>query len=122
MDLKVVGKITKVLPPQSGTSKAGNPWVKQLFLVDNGDKYNNLFCFELFKDEKVQAFNQYNKVGDHVEVMFNVNCNEYNDKYYTSLQAWKVSMADAGDIEVNGAEPVEAKTVDYSEDESDFPF
>ena len=53
--------------PQSGTSKAGNPWVKQLFLVDNGEKYNNLFCFELFKDEKVQAFNQYNKVGDHVE-------------------------------------------------------
>ena len=31
MELSVIGKITKVLPPQSGTSKAGNAWTKQLF-------------------------------------------------------------------------------------------
>ena len=32
MELKVTGKITKILPPQSGTSKAGTTWTKQLFL------------------------------------------------------------------------------------------
>ena len=116
MDLKVVGKITKVLPPQSGTSKSGNAWTKQLFLVDNGETYNNLFCFELFKTEKVQSFNQYNKVGDNVEVDFNVNCNEYNGKYYTSLQAWKVSKADAVNMVVNEPEKVQAIG------EDDFPF
>ena len=110
MELKVVGKITKVLPPQSGTSASGNVWTKQLFLVDNGETYNNLFCFELFKAEKVEAFNKYNKVGDQVEVEFNVNCNEYKGKYYTSLQAWKVS-----DAQVKGAEKVE-------QEEDDVPF
>lgn len=115
MELKVVGKITKVLPPQSGTSKSGNAWTKQLFLVDNGETYNNLFCFELFKDEKVQKFNQYNKVGDQVEVEFNVNCNEYNGKYYTSLQAWKVSKANANKIEVNNPVHVESE-------QDDMPF
>jgi len=87
---------------------------KTTFLVDNGETYNNLFCFELFKDEKVQKFNQYNKVGDHVEVEFNVNCNEYNGKYYTSLQAWKVSQPNANNIKVN--EPI---VVDA---EDDMPF
>ena len=98
MELKVVGKITKVLPPQSGTSASGNVWTKQLF------------CFELFKAEKVEAFNKYNKVGDQVEVEFNVNCNEYKGKYYTSLQAWKVS-----DAQVKGVEKVE-------QEEEEVPF
>ncbi len=116
MNLSVIGRITKVLPPQSGTSKSGNAWTKQLFLVDNGETYNNLFCFELFKEEKVQQFNQYNNVGDSVKVDFNVNCNEYNGKYYTSLQAWKVSKADASNIEV--IEPTHFKPNNVD----DFPF
>ena len=116
MELKVVGKITKVLPPQSGISNSGIAWTKQLFLVDNSEKYNNLFCFELFKDEKVQKFNQYNKVGDQVEVEFNVNCNEYNGKYYTSLQAWKVSKADTSNVGVNEPEYVDATKTHLEED------
>jgi hypothetical protein len=116
MELSVIGRITKVLPPQSGTSKSGNAWTKQLFLVDNGETYNNLFCFELFKDEKVQKFNQYNKAGDTVKVEFNVNCNEYNGRYYTSLQAWKVSKADVNNMDVNEPENVQAG------EDDDFPF
>ena len=116
MELSVIGRITKVLPPQSGTSKSGNAWTKQLFLVDNGETYNNLFCFELFKDEKVQKFNQYNKAVDTVKVEFNVNCNEYNGRYYTSLQAWKVSKADVNNMDVNEPENVQAVIGD------DFPF
>ncbi|MDA9302826.1 DUF3127 domain-containing protein [bacterium] len=114
MELKVTGKITKILPPQSGTSKAGTTWTKQLFLVDNGETYNSLFCFELFKDDKVQKFNQYNKVGDHVDVEFNVNCNEYQGKYYTSLQAWKVSHAEGTGQAVATPTSIEA--------EEDAPF
>jgi hypothetical protein len=120
MELSVIGKITKVLPPQSGTSKSGNAWTKQLFLIDNGEKYNNVFCFELFKDEKVQQFNQYNNVGDNVKVEFNVNCNEYNGKYYTSLQAWKVSKADASNVAVNDSEYADATKTHLEED--DVPF
>ena len=120
MELSVIGKITKVLPPQSGTSKSGNAWTKQLFLIDNGETYNNLFCFELFKDEKVQQFNQYNNVGDNVKVEFNVNCNEYNGKYYTSLQAWKVSKADASNVGVNDSEYADATKTHL--EEGDVPF
>lgn len=117
MELSVQGTITKILKPENGVSKKGNAWTKQLFLLDTGEDYNNLICFEIFKEEKVQKFNQYNKVGDNVVVEFNINCNEYNGKFYTSLQAWKVSSSGGA----GKPSRTEAATETHVE-ENDFPF
>ena len=95
MSLKVTGKITNVLEKQSGTSKSGNDWVKQSFVLNTEEKYNNIYCFEVFGDEKVENLNKYNKVGDVVEVEFNVSTNEWQGKYFTSLQAWKISKSNS---------------------------
>ena len=51
----------------------------------------------LFGDEKVEQFLKYNKVGQEVDVNFNVQTNEYKGKYYTSLQSWKIFKAEAGE-------------------------
>ena len=32
----------------------------------------------------------YNRVGQVVEVFFNINAREFNNKWYTDLGAWKV--------------------------------
>ena len=98
-NLKVTGKITKVLERQTGTSKDGKEWQKQQFIVDNNAQYNNIFCFEVFGAEKVEKFHKYNKVGDVVEVEFNVNTNEWQGKYFTSLSAWKITKAKADDVQ-----------------------
>ena len=96
-ELKLVGKIKTILDKQSGTSKIGNEWVKQSFVISNNDGYEGkeqIFCFELFGDEKVSKFNEYNSVGKEVEVSFNIKCNEWTKdgktSYFTSLDAWKV--------------------------------
>ena len=89
-DLKVTGTITKVLELEKGTSKTGKDWQKQRFILDTKTEYNNIYCFEIFGEEKTNQFNQFNKVGDTVEVSFNVSTNEWNDKYFTSLSAWRV--------------------------------
>ena len=36
------------------------------------------------------SFLKFNKVGQTVDVSFNVESREYNDRFYTDLQAWKV--------------------------------
>tara|TARA_R100000951_G_C2595389_1_gene166407 strand:+ start:27 stop:368 length:342 start_codon:yes stop_codon:yes gene_type:complete len=113
MELKVSGKITNVLPPQSGKTNSGTQWTKMTFVVDNGEQYNNIFAFEIWKDEKVQQFNQYNNVGDSVVVSFNVDCSEYNGKYYTNLKAWKIQSLN--DVGVNEPTHVGAE-------EEDTPF
>jgi hypothetical protein len=94
MSLQISGKITKVLPLESGQTKSGTEWQKQSFVVTSDAQYNNTYCFEVFGEEKVQNFNKYNKVNDNVTVEFNVNCNEYQGKYYTTLSAWKISKVE----------------------------
>lgn len=92
-ELKLQGKIKTILPLETGTTQAGKEWKKQVFVISNNGGYEGKeqqFAFEVFGTEKVDKFNQYNKEGKEVEVFFNIGCNEWKGKYYTSLQAWKV--------------------------------
>ncbi len=121
MSLKVTGKITKILDKVTGEKKDGSgQWVKQSFVLDNNEKYNNLYCFEVFGDEKVDNLNKYNKVGDEVTVDFNVSCNEWQGKYYTSLQAWKVFKSETKEIEVAAFEEIDSG--DLKDVANDLPF
>ena len=88
--MKITGSITKVLAVQNGTTKEGKEWKKLSFLVTTKEEYNNLYCFDLFGAEKVENFEKFNKVNDVVDVDFNVKTNEWQGKYFTSLDAWKV--------------------------------
>ena len=83
-------KITTVLDVEKGTSKAGKEWKKITFVGQTDEQYNNIYAFELFGEDKVDNFLKYNDVGDIVSVEFNVSCNEWNGKYFTTLSAWKI--------------------------------
>jgi len=109
-DLKSTGKIIKFLDVVSGTSKAGKDWQKQSFVIDTGAEYDNLQCFEVFGEEKVTNLTSFNNVADTVTVSFNVKCNEFNGKYYTSLGAWHIEKVGTGNDK-----PVE-------EGKDDLPF
>ena len=115
--MKVTGKITKVLPTLEGVSKVGKEWKKLSFVLETTEEYNNVYCFSVFGDEKVENFNKYNKVGQEVDVEFNVKTNEWQGKYFTSLEAWKIFKAEVNDIEVNDPEIVDNKS-----EENDLPF
>ena len=123
----VTGKLIKVLDKQQGTSKSGKDWVKQTFVIDTNEQYNNIIAFELFGEEKVENFNKYNTVNSIVEVEFNVKCNEWQGKYFTSLQAWKVSkgvLGSAGDY-VTPEQVADAVGADMSRAtvvQDDLPF
>jgi hypothetical protein len=94
MSLEVSGKIKTLLAVESGTAKAtGNEWQKQNFIVSNNDGYEGkeqIFCFEVFGQEKVENLTKFNKVGDNVKVQFNIGTNEWKGKYFTSLSAWRI--------------------------------
>ena len=89
-DLKVTGTITKVLNPESGTSQSGKDWRKQDFLITTGGEYPNDIAFNLFGDKMDLISNV--KIGDEVEVSFNLNSREYNEKFYTNVNAWKIIL------------------------------
>ena len=95
--MKVTGTIEKIGEVTEGTSKSGKAWKKVEFVLVTPDQYNNLYAFTVFGEEKVDKFIKYNKVGSRVDVDFNVETREYNDKYYTNLQAWKIFKAESND-------------------------
>jgi hypothetical protein len=96
--MKVTGVITKIQPVEEGVSKAGKEWKKLTFVLETSEEYNNIYAFEVFGGEKVDNFVKFNKVGQAVDVDFNVSCNEWKGKYFTSLQAWKIFKAEEAQI------------------------
>ena len=102
-ELKLNGTIKLVGEVQTFDSG----FVKREFVITTKEQYPQDVKFEVTK-EKATDFEKYNKVGDNVEVTFNVRGNEYNGKYYVNLQAWKVFKADAKPSEpVASVEPVD---------------
>ena len=125
--MEVTGKITKVLDVVKGTTKEGKEWQKLIFILETDEQYNNLYAFEVFGDEKVENFIKYNKEGNDVKVDFNVKTNEWQGKYFTSLQAWKVFKAEEGKMSLEeGAAIIDAAFEPAGDlntnDSDDLPF
>lgn len=123
MSLQVTGKLKQFLTPQTGQKKDGSGmWVKQSFLVETDAQYNNLYCFEVFGDEKVENLNKYQKEGDTVTVEFNVSTNEHKGNYYTTLSAWKISKSENVN-EYDVKNPTYEPSTKFNEEEhDDLPF
>ncbi len=47
MALDITGKILQIMPPTSGTSKAGKDWVKQEFVIETQETYPKKVCISL---------------------------------------------------------------------------
>lgn len=86
----------------------------EFVLTTNDEKYPQDVKFEIVQD-KVDDFLKYNKVGSVVDVDFNVRGNEYKEKYYVSLTAWKVFKSQA-------AAPATDIGVPSEEIPDDLPF
>lgn len=80
MIITVNGKITAALSPRRGTSKTGNEWVSQDFVIEteNGD----CICFNMFGEDKI--LNSGLKVGAVASVTCDVKSKEWNGKWFTS--------------------------------------
>lgn len=116
-NLQITGAITKITDVIEGTSKAGKPWKKLGFVVQTASEYPKDVYFSVFGEEKVENFLKFNKVGQTVDVSFNVESREYNDRFYTDLQAWKV-FTNASKEEASVAAP----TGEFHNANDDLPF
>ena len=66
------------------------------------------YSFNIYKaseyTEHLDKFLEFNKVGDNVEVEFNIRGREFNGKIYNSLSHWKCSKDKGASMELN--EPI----------------
>jgi len=112
--MKVTGTVIKINKIEEGTSKEGKSWAKLIFVLDTKEDYNNIYAIEVFGQEKIDNFLKYTKEGSEIDVDFNIKTNEWQGKYFTSLQYWKSFKAE-------GTTP--NPDLNKSDDESDdLPF
>lgn len=91
-ELTISGRIALILPLQTGTSKAGNPWKKQGYILETGGQYPRKVCFSLFGD-KVDQFPI--QVGQDVTVSIDIESREFNGRWYTEINAWNIVQTGA---------------------------
>lgn len=122
--MELSGKIVKVLPQQSGQGRNG-VWKKQEYVLEYGDAYPKLVCFNLWGD-KIDQFAL--EEGDKATVSFDIESREFNGKYYTDVKAWKVEkgepMPTTQDASAGKKSDFGIPAPDFlsSDDKDDLPF
>lgn len=114
--MEIKGKIIEVLPLQSGVSQAGKQWKKQEFVVETPDQFPRKVCMTLFGDR----VDQYPvAIGDDVVVSIDIESREYNGRWYTNVNAWKIEKATA---QVEAPAPAPVPTFEPQSETDDLPF
>ena len=85
--LNISGIVLNILPLQTGTSKAGNQWQKQDFILETQGQYPRKVCICLFGDN-VEKFPM--QVGQSVTASVDIESREFNGRWYTDVRAWNV--------------------------------
>ena len=89
-NLVTQGRIIHKLEPQTGAANSGKEWKKQDFVIETFDEYPKKICFECWNSTVEHLDNR--NVGDNVQVSFNPESREYNERWYTSLKCWKIEL------------------------------
>ena len=106
-ELKVNGKVKLLMDVQTFDSG----FTKREFVVTTLEQYPQDIKLECTQAKVVLLDSL--KVGDNVDVSFNIRGNEYNGKYFVNLQAWKIEDVTA----TATIAPAQQK-----QDEPDVPF
>ena len=107
--MEITGNIKLIQDIVSGTSKAGNEWSKRTIVVTTNEKYPQDLAID-FLGDSIKSINNF-QVGNPVTVAINLRGQEYNGKYYTSINGWKIS-ATVGNVTNGEQNPAREETAD----------
>ncbi|MFK7890716.1 MAG: DUF3127 domain-containing protein [Granulosicoccus sp.] len=91
MAYKAEGKIVKIFDAEQ---KSATFQAREFVIEVSDGQYPQMVKFQLVQD-KCTLVDDYAE-GDDVEVEFDLRGREWNEKYFTNLQAWRISKAGSG--------------------------
>lgn len=94
--MEVQVTITEICPVENIVSKtSGKEYHKYKFVGKTQGAYPKEICFETLGDDKFAQFNIV--IGQNYIVSFDIESRRWNDKFFTSINAWKV-IPDNGQV------------------------
>ncbi len=89
--MEFTGKIIAILPAKEGVSnRTGNKWKAQEFVIEDSisSQYPRRMCFEVFGEDRINQFNI--QMGEQLTVSFDIDANQWQDRWFNRIRAWKV--------------------------------
>ena len=104
--MELQGRVIYISEPRTGISKStGNPWMTQDYVIETHEQFPKRMMFNVFGEEKIKQFNI--QLGEELNVFFDINCREYQGKYFNDIRAWRVDRVDpnqpAGSVPAAGS-------------------
>lgn len=108
MTTSITGKIIEVMLPRTGTSKSGNEWVSQDFVIEeeNGDK----LVFNVFGQNKLDEYAL--KVGVTAAVTIKIESKKWNEKYFTQATCVSCISNSQPTQQVSTPQPIVAPNIE----------
>ena len=105
MGYKAEGKIEKIFDSET---KGASFQVRQFVIEVSEGQYPQMVAFQLVQD-KCTLIDDYSE-GDMIEVDFDLRGREWNGKYFTNLQAWRIARAGEGGGQSGGSNEGQAQS------------
>lgn len=88
--MKVTGNIIAVMPPRSGvSSRTGNPWKTQQYVLETVEQYPKKIPFEVYGEERITQFN-ITQNEQNITIEFDLEGSEYNGNWYVKVRCYNV--------------------------------
>ncbi len=84
--MQIIAKLTQLLSLQTGSGKNG-VWKKQDIIVETDAKFPKKICISVWGDNINESQLQ---IGNLLNIYFDIESREYNNKWYTDIKAWKI--------------------------------
>lgn len=117
--MEIKGKVLQKLPIEQGTGKNGKEWKKQFAIIETQETYPKKICLCFWGDKTNLISNVY--VGVIITAQINIESREFNGKWFTEVQCWKLEMEASQQA---APQPQQAVPEFIEEDQSndDLPF
>ena len=118
--MEILGKIKEL--GETMTVGSAGTFRKRTVVVSTNEQYVQHIPIDFVQD-KCDTLNSY-KEGEEVKISINVRGNEYNGKYYVSLNGWRIERlsAEAPKVEMPAAQTFTPTTSQSEDDDLDLPF
>lgn len=121
--MEIKGTIILAMPEVSGVSRSGNNWKKREYVLENTEgSFPRKVAFTCFGEnaDRIQL-----KVGDKVNMFFDIESREFNGRWYTDIRCWRCDVEQPGattgaqTAPTNGGAPLPPPAAPADEE---FPF
>lgn len=87
--MEQTGRIIEVMEPKSGkSSKTGNPWMIQEYVLEIPGQYPQHCMFSIYGEDRSKQMNV--QMGEDLTIQFDIDARQYNGRWYNDIKVYNV--------------------------------